>query len=90
MMFDLRRILGATLLTAVAFLSSVAAAAPTAGRLLAEGRLDDEILLLQSRINSAPHDAESYSILCRAYFMLGEWDPGIAACEKAASLDPDK
>jgi cytochrome c-type biogenesis protein CcmH/NrfG len=89
MMFDLRRIVGATVLTAVAFLSSGATADPTAGRLLAEGRVDDAILLLQGRINSTPRDAESYGFLCRAYFMLAEWDPGIAACEKAVSIDPD-
>jgi tetratricopeptide (TPR) repeat protein len=98
-MFDLRRIVGATVLTVVAFLASVAAADPTpadltladptAERLLAEGRVDDAILLLRGRINSTPRDAESYSFLCRAYFMLAEWDPGIAACEKAVSLDPD-
>jgi cytochrome c-type biogenesis protein CcmH/NrfG len=89
MMFVLRRIAGATVLSAVAFLSSAPAAEPTAGRLLAEGRVDDAILLLQGKVNSTPRDAESYNLLCRAYFMLAEWDPGISACEKAVSLDPD-
>jgi cytochrome c-type biogenesis protein CcmH/NrfG len=52
--------------------------------------VDDAMFLLhQGRINSTPRDAESYSFLCRAYFMLAEWHPGIAACEKAVSLDPD-
>jgi cytochrome c-type biogenesis protein CcmH/NrfG len=87
-MFHLRKLLGVAILTAAAFHSS-AASDPTAGRLLAEGRVDDAILLLQSTVSSAPRDSESYNLLCRAYFMLGEWDPGIAACEKAVSLDPD-
>jgi cytochrome c-type biogenesis protein CcmH/NrfG len=88
MMFDFRRVVVTTVLVAVAFLSNVAAADSTPGKLLAEGRVDDAILLLQGRINSAPRDAESYNFLCRAYFMVGEWDPGIGACEKAVSLDP--
>jgi cytochrome c-type biogenesis protein CcmH/NrfG len=88
-MYDLRRIVGATLLTAAAFLSSVAATDPAVGKLLAEGRVDNAILLLLGKINASPHDAESYNYLCRAYFMVGEWDPGIAACEKAVSFDPD-
>jgi cytochrome c-type biogenesis protein CcmH/NrfG len=88
MMFYLRKLLGVTILTAAAFHSS-AASDPTAGRLLAEGRVDDAILLLQSTVNSAPRDSESYNLLCRAHLVVGEWDPGIAACEKAVSLDPD-
>jgi tetratricopeptide (TPR) repeat protein len=89
MILGLRRIVGITVVVMVAFLSRVAAADPTTGKLLAEGRVDDAILLLQRRINSTPHDAEPYSLLCRAHFMLGEWDLGIAACEKAITLDPD-
>lgn len=56
-------------------------------KLLAEGRVDDAIASLQRKISSAPQDAESYNLLCRAYFTLSEWDKGIAACEKAVSLD---
>ena len=35
--------------------------------------MDDAITLLQGTVNSAPRDSESYNLLCRAYFMLGEW-----------------
>jgi cytochrome c-type biogenesis protein CcmH/NrfG len=88
MMFGLRKLLGLAVLTAAAAsYSSLAASDPTAGKLLAEGRVDDAILLLRSRINGAPNDAQSYSFLCRAYFMVGEWNPGVTACEKAVSLD---
>jgi len=89
MMLDWRKLLGAIVLVTAALHSSFAASGPTAGKLLAEGRVDDAILLLQSRISSAPGDAESYNFLCRAYFMLGEWDSGIAACEKSVSLRAD-
>lgn len=89
MMFALRRLLGVAALIATVFHSSLAASDPKAGKLLAERRVDDPIVLLQCRINRAPLDAESYTLLCRAYFMLDEWDPSIAACEKAVSLSPD-
>src|SRR5260221_7649112 len=88
-MLDLRKLLSLTVLTAAAFQSSLGTADPTGAKLLAEGRVDEAIVLLQSRIKSAPSDSESYNLLCRAYFMLGNWDPGIAACEKAVSLSPD-
>jgi tetratricopeptide (TPR) repeat protein len=86
--FDLRTVLGATLLIAAALRPSPARADSGAANLLAEGRVDDAIVLLQGRISNSRQDAESYSLLCRAYLMLGEWDPGVAACEKAVSLDP--
>src|SRR5271169_2487000 len=76
------------LVLVLALLPSLAAADPSAGQLLAEGRVDDAIVLLRTRIASVPNDAESYNLLCRAYFTLGNWDPGISACEKALSLDP--
>jgi tetratricopeptide (TPR) repeat protein len=73
----------------VALLPSLSAADPAESKLLAEGRVDDAILSLQSRIRSASNDAESYNLLCRAYYTLGDWDKGISACEKAVSLDPE-
>ena len=64
------------------------AMADSAEQLLAAGRADDAIVSLQGRIKSSPGDATSYNLLCRTYFSLGAWDPGIAACEKAVALDP--
>ncbi len=58
--------------------------------LLAAGRVDDAIQTLQERINHNATDAESYNLLCRAYYMLEDWDRGIAACERARNLDPQK
>jgi len=73
----------------LALLPSVCAADPADSKLLAEGRVDDAIASLQRRISNAPRDAESYNLLCRAYFTLSNWDKGISACEKAVSLDAE-
>jgi tetratricopeptide (TPR) repeat protein len=73
----------------VALLPSLSAADSADSNLLAEGRVDDAIASLQHRISNAANDAESYNLLCRAYFTLSDWDKGIAACEKAVSLQPE-
>jgi len=52
--------------------------------LLAAGRVDEVIQQLHN-----PETAESYNLLCRAHFELGEWDGGIPFCEKAVALAPD-
>jgi tetratricopeptide (TPR) repeat protein len=85
-MFSVKKL---SLLVLLALLPSLCAADSTDTRLLAEGRMDDAIVSLQHRISSAPKDAESYNLLCRAYFALADWDKGISACEKAVSFDPD-
>jgi len=85
-MFSVKKL---SLIVLLALLSSLCAADATDTRLLAEGRVDDAIVSLQHRINGAPKDAESYNLLCRAYFALADWDKGISACEKAVSFDPD-
>jgi len=77
------------ILMAMILLPAVASAADTAGGLLAAGRVDDAISTLQTKINAAPSDAESYNLLCRAYYSIGKWDPGISACEKAVALAPN-
>jgi cytochrome c-type biogenesis protein CcmH/NrfG len=61
---------------------------PSPERLLAEGRVDAAIVNLQSRINTAPNDAASYNLLCRAHLLLEEWDAGIRACQKSVALEP--
>jgi len=58
--------------------------------LLAGGHVDDAIQTLQHQLELSTTDADSYNLLCRAYFMLEEWDRGIAACERARNLDPRK
>jgi tetratricopeptide (TPR) repeat protein len=56
--------------------------------LLEQGRVDEAISEFQNRVNKYPNEADSYNLLCRAYFQLGEWDRGISACERATALDP--
>jgi tetratricopeptide (TPR) repeat protein len=57
-------------------------------QLLAEGRADDAIRVLQEQVNQRPGDAESFNLLCRAYFMSDNWDPALAACQRAINLAP--
>jgi len=72
------------------FLSPRVASASSSQELLAAGRVDEVIPILKQQIASHPNDAESHNLLCRAYFMLDEWDRGIEACERARNLDPQK
>jgi len=60
--------------------SRLGAAELSPAKLLAAGRVDDAIVTLQNRITAAPNDAESQNLLCRAYFVLTNWDAGVAAC----------
>lgn len=57
-------------------------------RLLAAGKVDEVITLLDQKIRTAP-SAEAYNQLCRAHFELGNWDAGISDCERAVALAPD-
>src|SRR5215467_7072551 len=56
--------------------------------LLASGHVDEAISTLQQQVTRSASDAESYNLLCRAHYMLEEWDRGISACEQAQNLDP--
>jgi len=56
--------------------------------LLSQGRVDDAITSLQSKISSSPNDADAHNLLCRAYMEVENWDRGIAACQKAVALVP--
>jgi tetratricopeptide (TPR) repeat protein len=58
--------------------------------LIAQGRVDEVVQILEQQIHGTTADAESYNLLCRAYFMREEWDHAIAACERARSLAPQK
>ena len=66
----------------------VASANVPARQLLAEGRADDAVRVLQQQVSLHPADAESFNLLCRAYFMADDWDPALEACQRAASLAP--
>jgi tetratricopeptide (TPR) repeat protein len=80
------RIARAALFLALSLPARAAADSPT--DLLAAGRVDDAIQTLKQQISLSPPDAEANNLLCRAYFMLEEWDHGISACERAVNLAP--
>lgn len=85
----LRRILlAASLLVLSHALLHAAAADTTPKELLVAGRVDDAIQSLEAQIGRSPDDAEAHNLLCRAYFMLEDWDRGIPECARAAALDP--
>jgi len=58
--------------------------------LLAAGEVDKTVRTLEQQMSRSSDDAESYNLLCRAYFMIDEWDRGISACERAIKLDPQQ
>jgi tetratricopeptide (TPR) repeat protein len=68
--------------------SALSAEEASAKELLVSAHVDDAIRLLQQQTSSSASDAESFNLLCRAYFMIDEWDHGIPACERARNLDP--
>jgi len=76
--------------TMVSLLIAPFAAGATPRELLAAGRVDQAIQTLQPQIVHSPSDAEAHNLLCRAYFMLEEWDRAVSACERAVQLDPQK
>jgi tetratricopeptide (TPR) repeat protein len=65
-----------------------AAAADSAKDMLAAGRIDEAITVLNGRLSSAPEDAESSNLLCRSYFAMEDWDRAESACKRAVALDP--
>jgi len=79
-------------LALLSLLLQSAAAATTPKELLAAGRVDETIQTLEQQVGHSESgaDAETYNLLCRAYFIIDEWDRGIKACERARSLDPQK
>lgn len=75
------------LATLLLILPTAFAAADTQS-LLNSGRVDEAIQILDAQVKASPNDAEANNLLCRAHFMLGEWDAAISACERAVSLKP--
>jgi tetratricopeptide (TPR) repeat protein len=78
----------AALLIFLALLTPASPAAANPKELLAAGRVDEAVESLQQTIDHSPQDAESYNLLCRAWFMEEAWDRSISACERATALDP--
>jgi len=68
---------------------TVPSMADSAGEMLAAGRIDEAITTLNGRLSSAPTDAESANLLCRAYFALDDFDRAESLCRQAIALDPN-
>jgi tetratricopeptide (TPR) repeat protein len=84
----MRGILREVVVSAVLTALVPAAATTSAKELLAAGQVDEAMRVLQKQISDSSSDAQSHNLLCRAYFMIAQWDPGIASCERARDLDP--
>src|SRR5580692_6958651 len=85
--FPLGRVFFLLVFLTLQFSASADTASTSPRELLAQGRVDEAIEVLDRQIAHSP-DAESYNLLCRAHFMLEEWDRGIPNCERARDLDP--
>ena len=75
-------------LVAALFLLTGASLAASPQDLIASGQVDEAVQVLEQQVRQAPNDAAGYNLLCRAYFMMEEWDRGITNCEHARNLDP--
>jgi tetratricopeptide (TPR) repeat protein len=70
--------------------SALAAAdTPSPELLLKDGRVDDAIATLNSRLSKSAQDAEAYNLLSRAYYAVGKSDDAIRTGEKAVALAPN-
>jgi tetratricopeptide (TPR) repeat protein len=56
--------------------------------LLIQGRVDESIAVLNSRLARNPN-ADDYHLLCRAHFDIQDWTSAVTACQKASDLKPD-
>ena len=59
-----------------------------AADLVASGRIDEAMKVLNDRLASNPRDAEAYNLQARAYFAVKKWDAAIGSAEKSVALDP--
>ena len=58
--------------------------------LLAAGKIDEAIANLSARIAANGNDAESLNLLCRAYFLIEDWDHAVSNCERAVQAEPNR
>lgn len=76
------------ILAASLFLLPSLSASPAPTELLTAGRVDEAVQVLQQQVRQTPNDAAAHNLLCRAYFVMEDWDRGIVSCERARDLDP--
>lgn len=68
---------------------SAAAAQNPALELLSAGRLDASVRLLNEQVKANPNNAEAYNLLCRAFYMVEDWDLAVRNGERAVQLQPN-
>jgi len=68
---------------------SLAAMADSPREMLAAGRVDDAISILNAQASSNPRDPELMHLLCRAYFQYEDWDRAESRCKRAVELQPN-
>ena len=85
----MRRIFHLSIFLLLLILGLPARAVDSARNMLASGRIDEAIATLHGRLSSDPGDAESFNLLCRAYFALDDWERAESSCRKAVSLEPN-
>lgn len=76
-------------LLALAPAAAARPADPAPLELIAAGRIDDALRLLQARTAASPNDAEGFNLLARAYYAEERWDDAIHAAERSVALQPD-
>lgn len=91
--FGVREIIFSVFLSALmlALCLPATATAPTAQDLLGSGHVDEAISALQQQATQSPSpatEANDRNLLCRAYFMIEDWNHGVAECERAVALAP--
>jgi len=68
--------------------TAICNAASTPGaELLASGKADEAVAVLQKAVTDNPNDAASFNLLCRVYYSFANWDQAISAGEKSVALD---
>ena len=77
------------LLMATLSTTMLASVADSARDMLAAGHIDEAITVLNLHLSSAPSDAESANLLCRAYLAIEELDRAESSCKRAIALDPE-
>ena len=70
---------------AAIFLLTGVALAASPQDLLASGHVDEAVQVLEQQVRQSPNDAAGYNLLCRAYFMIEEWDRGTPTANGPAS-----
>lgn len=71
-------------------LLSILCTAQSAKDLLSKGKVDEAIQDVDARISANKNDAESLNLLCRAYYIVEDWDHAVDNCERAVEADPNK